>query len=186
MLRTLLSQVFQDHIIWIMELIEPTENYAESWKEAIKEFEAEERKGFWNVPEKPTDIQEYVQRTKDHSLGRNLPDYWVPATTYWLIDEDRFIGHVNIRHHLNENLEKLGGHIGYAIRPSDRGKGYGTKILKLVLPKTSKLGLQKALVTCDVSNIASQKIIEGAGGVLRDVIDKDEGDDPTMRYWITL
>ena len=70
-----------------MQLIKPTKKYEKSWKEALAEFEAEEQRGFWNVAEKPANIDEYIQRTLDHSEGKNLPEYWVPATTYWLIDD---------------------------------------------------------------------------------------------------
>jgi predicted acetyltransferase len=170
--------------IYIMKLIAPTKKYAESWQEAIKEFEAEERRGFWNVPEKPKEIEEYIQRTKDHSESKNLPDYWVPATTFWLMDKEEFVGHVNVRHELNDHLLEIGGNIGYAIRPSARRKGYGMAILKLVLPKAKEVGLKKALVTCDESNPASKKIIEANGGELENIIPGDDG--PKRRYWIEL
>ncbi len=178
-----------------MHLIEPSKKYEKSWKEALAEFEAEERRGFWNVPEKPTSIDEYIKRTEDHAKGKNIPDYWVPATTYWLVDEGKFVGHVNIRHKLNDQLEKIGGHIGYAIRPSARNKGYGMKILELALPKAKQLGLQKLLVTCDESNIASQKIIEKNRGKFQEkgsACDLNMGSNPppapivVMRYFIKL
>lgn len=168
-----------------MRLIKPTKKYEKSWEEALAEFEAEERKGFWNVPAKPTSLDEYIKRTNDHSEGKKIPANWVPSTTYWLIDDDKFVGHINIRHKLNDYLAKIGGHIGYAIRPSERKKGYGTKILELALPKAKALGLKKVLVTCDISNIASQKIIERHKGQLQDTIDTEEG-EPKKRYWIEL
>jgi len=167
-----------------MHLVKPTPKYAESWKEALKELEAEGTKGFWNIPEKPTTIEEYIQRTKDHKEGKNLPDYWVPASTYWLIDNDIFVGHVNIRHELTEKLKKLGGHIGYAIRPTERKKGYGTKILELALKEARKIGLKRILLTCDDNNIPSQKIIEKKGGNLKDKVTV-EG-KVVRRYWIDI
>ena len=178
-----------------MKLIRPTKRYEKSWKEALAEFQAEERRGFWNVPEKPTSIDEYIKRTDDHAKGINLPDYWVPATTYWLVDKDEFVGHVNIRHEINEHLEKIGGNIGYAIRPCARKKGYGMKILELALPKAKKLGLKKLLVTCDEANVASRKIIENNKGKFQDKLsseDLDLGENPppspmeVLRYWIEL
>lgn len=167
-----------------MRLVKPTKKYEKSWKEALQEFEVEEQRGFWNVPEKPTDLDEYIKRTKAHSKGKNLPDYWVPADTYWLIDKDQVVGHVNVRHKLTEKLKKVGGHIGYAIRPSARKKGYGRKILELALPKAKEVGLQKVLVTCDDSNVASQKIIERSKGQLQDIIEVDG--EKVRRYWIEL
>lgn len=51
------------------------------------------------------------------------------------LDTDRniFVGTVNIRHYLNEQLLAVGGHIGDGIRPSERRKGYGTKMVALAV-----------------------------------------------------
>ena len=50
----------------------------------------------------------------------------VAARTYFLVREsdNRIIGMINIRTALNERLSKFGGHIGYGIRPTERGKEY--------------------------------------------------------------
>jgi len=154
-----------------MRLVKPTKIYEESWRQALAEFEAEGCSGFWNIPEKPTDINEYIERTKNHEKGIDIPEDWVSATTFWLIDEDRFVGHVNIRHELNQQLEKIGGNVGYYIRPTERGKGYGKKILELALVEAKKLGLESVLITCDVDNLFSQKVVEYNGGRFLDDID---------------
>jgi predicted acetyltransferase len=167
-----------------MKLIRPTLQYAGSWKLAMEEFEAEGIGGFWNVPTKPVAIEEYIQRTSDHSEGKNLPDYWMQATTFWLIDNEEFVGHANLRHVLVDWSEKIGGHIGYAIRASARGKGYGMKILELVLPEARRIGLSRALLTCDDANGASIRIIEKNGGQFQDV--SDVKGKMTRRYWIDI
>jgi Predicted acetyltransferase len=66
---------------------------------------------------------------------QNLSKGWVPYDIYWLIDDNKFIGIANIRHKLNDNLLKGGGHIGYEIIPSKRKLGYGNQILRLSLEK---------------------------------------------------
>jgi predicted acetyltransferase len=53
-----------------------------------------------------------------------------------------------------------------------------------VLPEARVLGLQRALVTCDDTNLPSARASENAGGVLEDVRDTELG--RTRRYWITL
>jgi len=167
-----------------MQLVKPSKNYAESWMNALTDFELENVSGFWNVPIKPKTIQEYIRRTENNAQGINLPDQWVPSTTYWLVDKSHFIGHIDIRHELNKRLEKRGGHIGYAVRPSERNKGYGKKILELGLEKAREIGLKKVMITCDLLNTGSRKIIEANGGVFESVI-MDKG-DPVRRYWIEL
>ena len=165
-----------------MRLIKPSKKYGQSWKSALREFEAEKRHGFWNVQKKPDDLDEYMKLTEDHARGKNLPDHWVQASTFWLIDGNEFVGHINVRHELNEKLKLVGGHIGYAIRPTARNKGYGSKILEMVLEKVKKMPLKKVLLTCDDSNIASRKIIEKNGGKLQDLVEVDG--EKVRRYWI--
>jgi predicted acetyltransferase len=108
----------------------------------------------------------------------------MPATTFWLIDGPGFVGHVNVRHILVEWSRKIGGHIGFAIRPSAWKKGYGRKILALALVEAGKIGLSRALVTCDDLNLGSRKIIEANGGQLQDI----EAVDGKMvrRYWLDI
>jgi len=167
-----------------MKLIKPNAKYGKSWLEAMKEFKSEDRTGFWNYNGESKNVEDFVRIAKDHEKGKNLPKGWVPATTYWLIDNEKFIGHINIRHELNDFLMKVGGNIGYHIRQTERGKSYGTKILELCLPKAKKLGLKKVLITCDESNIASRKVIEKNGGQLENKIKHEDG--YKLRYWINL
>ncbi|MFC1622953.1 GNAT family N-acetyltransferase [Patescibacteria group bacterium] len=164
-----------------MKLVKPTKKYTESWKEAMQEFRKEN-------PESPRyaslDIEEYIQNMEDYSQGKNLPNGFVASTMYWLIDDEKFVGYVEIHHELNDKLTKEGGHVGYAIRPTERRKGYGKKILELTLPKAQQLGIKKVLITCDDVNVASWKIIEKNGGVLQDKIEVDG--KLVRRYWIDL
>lgn len=51
-------------------------------------------------------------------------------------------------------------------------------MLRDVLPYAHALGLDPVLVTCDVTNIASRKVIEAAGGEFEDER------DGKLRYWI--
>lgn len=98
----------------------------------------------------------------------------------------RVLGVAKLRHMLTPTLEDIGGHIGYSIRPSERGKGYGTLILALTLDCARELGLSRVLLTCDTENIRSARVIMRNGGVLT-----SEGYSPlrgarVSRYWIAL
>lgn len=167
-----------------MQLIRPTMEYADSWMEAIKEFEAENRKGFWNYDGEPTDTADYIARTENEHKGIVEREDWVPSTTFWLVDKDQFVAHTNIRHELNDYLRERGGHIGYAVRPTARRQGYGTKILELAIEEARKLGITDLLVTCDASNMPSRKIIEGNGGMLQEVVPAREGEDAINKFII--
>jgi predicted acetyltransferase len=129
----------------------------------------------------------YVQDCLDWDKGKALPADWVPMSTFWLIRNDNVIlGVSSLRHKLNKNLRVFGGNIGYKIRPGQRQKGYGSLILKLTIAKAKLLGLKRVLITCDDDNVASAKIIEKNGGVLKDKCDRAGPGKLTRRYWIDL
>jgi predicted acetyltransferase len=130
------------------------------------------------------DFADYVQKLIDQSMGKGLPKGWIPHSTYWIIDNDEFIGMIDLRHELTPALEKYGGHVGYTIRPNKRKKGYATKALKMLLPIAFKMGIKKILVTCDTNNTASIKVIESNGGILQDEIQNEGQKVLTRRYWI--
>ena len=111
----------------------------------------------------------------------------VPDSVFFLLDEDRniLLGAVNIRHYLNDYLLKYAGHIGDGIRPSERGKGHGTEMIRLALIECKKLGIDKVLMVCDKSNIASAKTIIKNGGILENEF-MDEDGEIQQRYWINL
>src|SRR5215207_11430063 len=72
----------------------------------------------------------FLQRRVDRSEGRQLEPGWVPFTTYWLLnDAGAVVGISRLRHKLTDDLLYHGGHIGYYVRPSARGRRYGTSIL---------------------------------------------------------
>ena len=91
----------------------------------------------------------------------------VPARTYFLVRESdgRIVGMINIRLAMNERLRNFGGHIGYSIRPTERGKGYNKINLYLALKVCDKYGIDTVLMDADLANPASWKTMEALGGV---------------------
>lgn len=113
------------------------------------------------------------------------PEGFVRAHTFFLTDEaGSILGAVNIRHELNDELLKSGGHIGYGVRPSERRKGYAIRMLALALPIAKKLGISKALITCDKENIGSARTILRNGGRLENGLFLNG--KTTQRYWVNL
>ena len=123
----------------------------------------------------------------EHLEVKEATNEKVPDSVFFLLDteRDRLLGAINIRHYLNDDLRKEGGHIGGGIRPSERRKGYATEMIRLALIECRKLGIDKVLMTCDKDNIGSAKSIIKNGGVLENEFINSDG-EIEQRYWITI
>ena len=113
----------------------------------------------------------------------------VPARTYFLVRESdkRIVGMINIRLTLNEDLSKHGGHIGYSIRPTERGKGYNKINLYLGLKVLDTFGVKTAFLDADLDNPASWKTMEALGGVrVREYFDDEEAHCTVVDYNIDV
>ena len=114
-------------------------------------------------------------------MGINLPENRVPSIQFVSFDAvGRALGFLNLRLRLNEGLLNYAGHIGYSIRPSERGKGYAKESLRQGLQVAKGKNIKQALVTCSTENPASRAVILANGGVYEDVR------NGTERYWIDL
>ena len=131
-------------------------------------------------------FDDFLKRMRERETDKVREKGLVPATLYFLVDEkNKICGALDIRHELNEYLEKFGGHIGYGIAPSERKKGYGKIQLKLGLEKAKKIGLKKVLITCDDNNIGSAKTIEACGGIYDDTLADAEA-NRIKRYFVEV
>ncbi len=124
------------------------------------------------------DFQTWVLKQKEHHLGIQVDEDLVPSTLYLYMKNHEIIGTIDIRHTLNEQLLKKGGHIGYSVDPYYRKQGYATKMLKEALKVCHEWDIWPVLVTCNENNKASQRVIEKCDGVLENKYKQ------TLRYWI--
>lgn len=170
-----------------LTLVKPAEELKNAYLSFYREWlESDERMVPWVISRDPSDFSEMVNWLEENESGRNLPEGWVPASTRWLVTrEGEIVGAVNIRHRLTESLLQSGGHIGYGIRPSARGNGYATQLLKLSLEICRELGMERVLLCCDEDNVASERVIRKNGGV-PDASFVEENGNVVKRFWITL
>lgn len=126
----------------------------------------------------------YLDGLERLRLGLHLSEGWVPATFLVADVAGEIVGRVSIRHELNEWLSLVGGHIGYAVRPRSRRRGYATAMLRHSLGVARSAGVDQALLTCDDDNVGSIKTIERCGGTLQDVIRAPGSETLKRRYWV--
>ena len=169
-------------------LVTPDVSLQESFLGAMAEFAAEGRTGDGSGLGR--DLAEWTGRWESEAgfaayvaervaeKDRVVDEDWVLNTNLWWVDDQGYIGRMSIRHELNAGLRETGGHIGYDVRRSRRREGHATAMLAAALPIARDLGIESALVTCDVDNTGSRVVIERNGGVLED---ERQG---KLRYWV--
>lgn len=127
--------------------------------EMLQEIPKDEN-GFINTVNGMTfeEYKEWLIRSDAMSRGIGLEDWQVPSNTYWLFVEGHPVGKGNLRHYLTDKLRAEGGHAGCAIRQSERNKGYGTILLKMIIEEAKNMNIHKILLTIRNNNVSSIKV----------------------------
>lgn len=134
-------------------------------------------------------FQQWLNDLENNKYEKNLPkDY--STHTFYLIenDEDRIVGAIGLRWKEVPVLMKYGGFIGYSIRPTERGKGYATEMLKLGLQKFKEMDhkRERILITCKDFNIPSKKVIEKNNSIYENSYYNEDDGFTYLRYWIKI
>ena len=153
------------------------DNFAAEWKEPLFPSAVRQYKG---------DIKEYMDYLE--MMEKDPPRLLVPSTTFFLTDGEKILGAIDIRHFLNNGLARYGGHIGYGVRPSRRGKGLAVQMVKMAMPFMRSIDLGRVMICCKKDNAASAKTIKNCGGVLeRETEVFEKGEKMTGQiYWVDI
>ncbi|APT17233.1 MULTISPECIES: GNAT family N-acetyltransferase [Staphylococcus] len=132
-----------------------------------------------------TDIVNYnsFNNMVDRLNSSEVDEGFVPTTTLFYFKDSIIIGAVDIRHQLNDKLSNIGGHVGYGVAKSYRGKGYATILLEKALDELKTLNVEVVLMTCNPLNFASQTVMKKCGGYQIESYIKKNG-KPVHRYHI--
>ncbi|MGB0930865.1 MAG: GNAT family N-acetyltransferase [Chitinophagales bacterium] len=179
--------LYRSLLIYIMcELVLPSSKYRKTYLKALQEFHKEGLNLDIDFQSTLKNFNGLIAYYQNFAKGIDLPFGYVATTQYWLIDEKKYIGRVDIRSQLNVFLERIGGHVSYQIRPSKRKMGYGKILLGLALVKAKEKGLEELLITCKADNIGSQKIIAHWGGEFIDAINRPDTSVKEFRYRLDI
>ena len=166
-------------------LVFPTMGRYEEWADCVAEYAGSYPNGSGmpegDVAAGPEAYAAQVTRSEIYrALGADLPDGGPGPSDYlWITDGPTIVGFLRFTYELRPWLLEMGGHIGYSVRPSRRREGHASRALGLACDRAGERGIDRILVTCDETNLASARTIESQGGLLQDV---RRG---RRRYWIT-
>ena len=108
------------------------------------------------------------------SEGIDLKPGHVPDTWYILWDDGRAVGLFKVRHYLSETLKNGSGHIGYAVRKGERGRGYATSGLALAVEEArSIIPEDEVYLSCNRNNPASLRVMLKNGAYIHHEDDEE-------------
>lgn len=169
-----------------LRAINPTGEYAQAFLEMCKEYAAW-GETFYSRITTLEEARERIALERAWEAGKRLAADSVPSTAYWFLDEEEcLVGTGRIRPQLNSRFKRKGGNLGFDVRPTLRHNGYGGYILSYLIGELRAAGLERALVTCQDSNLPSWHAIERNGGILERMDFDSSSQENIRRYWIHL
>ncbi len=159
----------------------PSEKHKKQYNKVIKEWGEKE-----SIPTSPMrfffwdNYKNFLSTIKNDKTNN---ENWVNSHLFFLIKNNDILWSLQIRHTIEHpNLIEDWWHIWYWIAPKFRKKWYATKMLELWLIEARKLWLKKVLITCDINNIWSRKVIKKNWWIF----ERLTKDWTKNRYWIQL
>jgi len=132
--------------------------------------------------------RDWLDKVRSDTDIANVPEGRSPGYTYFYVREsdDEIVGMINIRLALaGDFMREQGGHFGYCVRPTQRRKGYATRMLREAIAFCRVLGMSDFILTCNQSNPASAGVIKNCGGVLEAEFYSEYYGEVLQRYRIS-
>jgi predicted acetyltransferase len=170
------------------KLVRPDILYKDSYLEALREYHGEGRQLYNDYTRIESDFAAFIDELRAERGHPHQPfQHWVepvPETVLWMVRDENYLGEIEIRHRLNWHLEKWGGHIHFSIRPSERNKGFGRKLLAKGKPFANYLGIERALITVAPTNLPAIRVCEACGATASGTTPATDQFPERLLYWL--
>ena len=168
-----------------LRLVPPSPEYAEQIREYRTEFPSERMRVTYD-PERIPGL-DYLENYKEIYDWLSFCDSMKDRITWYMSvrsGDGKIVGFSCLRHKLeyDDDDAEFASHIGYSIRPSERGKGYAKEQLRLVLEKAWEMGIDPVRIVCRDTNAASIRTILADGGRYLDSVYGEESGLTINRY----
>lgn len=173
-----------------IKLVVPSLEYGEDIMKMRSElFGAQDGDAFAGCAglQKYEQVEDWIASNERFSSAETCPEGFVTSSVYLGVrcSDNKIVGIIDLRHHIDHPVLGLwGGHVGYIVRPDERGHGYAKAMVILALDKYREMNVDKIMITCHRGNIASERTIIASGGVFENEVLVDG--EYVKRYWITL
>ena len=170
--------------------VEPTMDYADeitAYRQEMLDADSS-FDGCFSMKRMP-DPKEYV----DYCIGWANPSRVADEHGAWgnviLVirkSDNKMVGCMQVHNVLTQRMKDYTGHVGYSVRPSERGHGYAKRILAKALDFLESFGFEEINVSCITTNEASRKTILANGGELIETVFFEPDNVNLERYKIRL
>ena len=132
------------------------------------------------------DYAAWLRDKRNRSSGENLPEGCVRENFYLCYEGSRLVGIFSLKFELTDYLLNYGGHVGYAVRRSERNRGLAAEMLGQGLRLARSFGLERVLAVCSEDNYAAQKVVARNSGVFENKMYDEKEKAYVNRFWIDL
>lgn len=133
------------------------------------------------------DFKNILIELANRKNGKHADLDWYKDSYYFLaFDNNVLIGMGCIRNNLTKKGYDVWGNIAYGVRPSQRQKGYGTKIARQLVVKCKELGMKEIILCHYEDNVISPKIFNKIGAKYTNSANSTASDKKIKRYKIAL
>lgn len=133
------------------------------------------------------DYDKILEELENRKNGNHADkDWYFDGHYYMAYDDDRLVGLGCIRNNLTPQAYDIWGHIAAGVRPSERGKGYATKMVEMLTEEAGKLGIEEVIYCHYEQNKISPKILNRLGVEFINTVTSPYSGKTIYRYGRTL